>query len=246
MTEVSMFIPCVVDLFLPEIGEAMFRLLQRLGKTPAYHEEQTCCGQPAISAGYPLHSKKAAKHFLSVFENDPAIVCPSASCVYSIKHDYPEILRDEARWLEKAESVAAKTFELSQYIVDILQITDVGAAFEGKAAFHESCKSLRGLGVSEQPREMIQSVKGIELVPLNGAEVCCGFGGAFSFTFPEISEALVREKTENFINSGADLLILNEPGCLLNISGYLNRHHPDLKAVHLAAFLAENIPGDEP
>ncbi|MBU2645553.1 (Fe-S)-binding protein [bacterium] len=243
MTEVSMFIPCTADLLMPEIGEAVYHLLRILGKTPVYHEEQTCCGQPAISAGYRQPAREAAKHFISVFEKDAVIVCPSGSCIYTLRYDYPRLLQDEPEWLERAASVAARTYELSQYVVDILKVTDIGSQFEGKAAFHESCKNLRGLGISEQPKQMIQGVRGTELVPLNSAEVCCGFGGEFSFNFPNISEAMVKAKTRNFIDSGADVLIISEPGCLLNIAGYLKRHHPDRKAVHLANFLVDSQQG---
>ncbi len=244
MTDVSMFIPCMVDLMLPEIGESVFRLLRRLGKQPMYHEEQTCCGQPAISAGYRKPAIEAAKHFISLFENDDAIVSPSGSCVYTVKYDYPELLQNEPEWLKRAESLADRIFEISQYLVDQLDLTDVGATYNGKVAFHESCKNLRGLGVSDQPKQLLGKVQGTEMVPLNGAEVCCGFGGAFSVGFPEISEAIVKEKTDNFIACGADLLILSEPGCLLNVSGYLEKQHPEKRAVHLASFLAENQKGD--
>ncbi|MCP4751139.1 MAG: (Fe-S)-binding protein [Proteobacteria bacterium] len=243
MSEVSMFVPCSADLLLPEIGEAMFHLLRRLGKKPVYHEEQTCCGQPAVSAGYRGPAREAAKHFIEVFENDSVIVCPSGSCIHTVKHDYPRLLQDEAGWLKRAEKVASNIYELSEYLVDVLAAEDVGAVFEGKVAFHESCKNLRSLGISAQPKKVIQAVKGTELVPLNGAEVCCGFGGEFSFGFPEISEAMVKDKTDNFIASGADLLVLSEPGCLLNVAGYLKRHHPDRKAVHLVNFLVDNQEG---
>ncbi|MCP4754520.1 MAG: (Fe-S)-binding protein [Proteobacteria bacterium] len=243
MNEVSMFVPCSADVLLPEIGEAMFDLLRHLGKKPLYHEDQTCCGQPAINAGYRKPALKAAQHFIEVFENDSVIVCPSGSCVSTVKHDFPALLAGEAEWAQRAKAVAEKTFELSQYLVDRLNTTDVGAVFRGKVAFHESCKNLRGLKVSDQPKKLIQAVDGIELIPLNGAEVCCGFGGAFSFSYPEISEALVKEKTANFINSGADLLVLSEPGCLLNIEGYLKRHHPEKRVRHLVCFLVENLQG---
>lgn len=240
MSGISLFIPCMVDLIMPDIGESLFRLIKRLGKKPVYHEEQTCCGQPAISAGYRQPAVEAAKHFITVFDNDDVIVSPSGSCVCTVKFDYPELLQDEPKWYERAVTLSERIFELSEYLVDELNQVDVGAAFDGKVAFHESCKNLRSLGVSDQPKKLLEGVRGTELVPLNGAEVCCGFGGAFSVGFPEISEAMVRDKTDNFISSGADVLILSEPGCLLNVSGFLERHHPGKRAVHLARFLTEN------
>jgi L-lactate dehydrogenase complex protein LldE len=231
----------MVDLFLPEIGEACLQVLRRLNLDPVYHPEQTCCGQPAIHAGYVRKAKDSAKHFVAVFGEDEAVVCPSGSCVCTVKDRYLEILQDEPDWLRRAEALAPRVYELSQYIVDVQGVEDLEASYEGKVAYHESCRVLNGLGVSEQPKKLIQAVTGTELVPMQGAQVCCGFGGEFSTNYPEISEALVSEKVANYIASGADLLVACDPGCLLNIGGYLRRHHPDKEAVHIASFLAEAI-----
>ncbi len=238
MKTVSLFIPCTVDLFLPEIGEATYRLLQRLGAHPIYHPEQTCCGQPAINAGYLSQARKAAKHFIDVFGEDEMVISPSGSCVCTVKYHYPDLLCDEADWRLRAEALAARTYELTQYIVDVLGVEDCGATFNGKVAYHESCHILRGLGVSEQPKKLISNVKGSRLLALTGADTCCGFGGEFANDYPDISEAMVKEKCENYLASGADVLLLCEPGCLLNIGGYLSRNHPDKKVMHLAEFLA--------
>ena len=241
MSNPSLFIPCMVDLFLPEIGEACLQVLRKLDLAPVYHPEQTCCGQPAIHAGYVRKAKESAKHFIEVFGEDESVVCPSGSCVCTVKDRYPELLQDEPDWLRRAEDLAPRVYEFSQYLVDVLRVEDVGGAYAGKVAYHESCRVLRGLGVSEQPKKLIRAVKGGELVPMQGAEVCCGFGGEFSTNYPEISEALVSEKAANYIASGADVLVACDPGCLLNIGGYLHRHHPDKQAVHIASFLAEAI-----
>jgi len=241
MTEVSVFIPCLADLFLPEIGEACLKLLRRLDIDPIYHKEQTCCGQPMLNAGYIKQAKRAAKHFIEVFEDDDVVVCPSGSCIHTVKHRYPDLLQDEPEWLDRAEKLASRVFELTQYIVDGLGVEDVGGSFEGKVAYHESCQLLRGLGVSEQPKKLIGGVKGAELEPLNRAEACCGFGGEFASNYSEISEAMVSDKVENYIASGADVLLACEPGCLLNIGGYLSRNYPEKKVMHIACFLAEAI-----
>ena len=235
---VSMFIPCIVDLFLPDIGKATYRLLKKLGLTPVYHAEQTCCGQPALNAGYTDQAREVAKHFIKVFENDDVIVSPSGSCVCTVKHHYPQLLAHEPQWLARAQAVAGKIYELTQFMVDVMGVTDCGTSFAGRVAYHESCHVLRGLGVSQQPKTLIAGVTGAELVPLRFAEGCCGFGGAFAVNYPDISRAMVEEKCENYIDSGADLLLLCEPGCLLNIGGYLRRHHPDKKVMHMAQFLA--------
>lgn len=241
MSNPSLFIPCMVDLFRPEIGEACLRVLRRLDLDPIYHQEQTCCGQPAIHAGYVKKARASAKHFIEVFGEDEAVVCPSGSCVCTVRDRYPEILQDEPDWLRRAEELATRVYEISQYIVDVRGVHDLGASYEGKVAYHESCRVLNGLGVSEQPKKLIRAVAGAELVPMQGAQVCCGFGGEFSTNYPEISEVLVEEKVANYLASGADVLVACDPGCLLNIGGYLRRHHPDREAVHIASFLAEAI-----
>jgi len=239
MKNVSLFIPCMVDLFLPDVGEAMVRLLRRLGLSPVYHDRQTCCGQPFFNGGRQNEAVKLAKHFIEIFEKDENIVCPSGSCVVMVKKHYPEIFADDAKWLKRAEDVAGRVFELSAFIVDVMGRTDVGASFSGTVTYHESCQLTRELGIVEQPKSLIKAA-GAQLVPLPNAAACCGFGGHFSVKYSDISEALVKEKADHFIASKGDLLVISEPGCFLNINGYLNRHHPELKAVHIANFLAGN------
>jgi len=241
MKKVSLFIPCIVDLLLPEIGEATVRLLSRLGVRPVYHADQTCCGQFSFNAGFRREAARMAVHFLEVFGEDEAVVCPSGSCVNMVRNRYLELLEDEPRWLDRARKLAPRVYELTEFLVGVLKVEDVGAAFSGKVAYHESCSLLNGLGVSEQPKKLLRAVRGAELVPMRDADVCCGFGGEFSSRYPEISEALVAAKAARFLESGADVLVLCEPGCLTNISGYLSRHHPDRKALHMAEFLARNL-----
>jgi L-lactate dehydrogenase complex protein LldE len=241
MKQISLFIPCIVDLFLPDIGEATVKLLRKLGLSPNYHEEQTCCGQPAFHAGRTTEAVQLAKRFIEIFENDDAIVSPSGSCVLMVKKHYPELLADDPVWFKRAQAVSDRVFELSQFIVDEMGITDVGAGFSGSVAYHESCQLTRELGVVEQPKTLIKAVKGVELVPLEAAAVCCGFGGHFSVNYTDISEALVKGKAGHFIDSKADLLIISEPGCFLNINGYLSRHHPEHKAMHIANFLSGTL-----
>ncbi|HZK44249.1 MAG TPA: (Fe-S)-binding protein [Syntrophomonadaceae bacterium] len=239
--QVSLFIPCTVDALLVDIGKDMVQIMAEVGFDLHYHKDQICCGQPALTAGYIEEAKKSAKRFIEIFEKDEYVVSVSGSCVNTVKNDYCKILVDEPGWLKRAEALSEKIFEFSQFMVDVAKITDVKAQFDGKVAYHHSCHLLRGLGVQEQPMEMLSAVKDIELVPLNGAEDCCGFGGQFALKYPYISEALVRDKVKNFIASGAEYLILADPGCLLNISGYLHRHHPDRTAMHLVSFLAKHM-----
>jgi L-lactate dehydrogenase complex protein LldE len=155
-----------------------------------------------------------------------------------VKHHYPELLSDEPDWFRRAAELALRVYELSQYLVDVLHADDLGAVFQGNVAYHESCHILRGLGVSAQPERLIAAVKGAKLVPLNQGDFCCGFGGEFANHYADISEAMVEDKVRNYLESGADLLIVCEPGCLLNIGGYLSRNHPGKRVMHLASFLA--------
>jgi L-lactate dehydrogenase complex protein LldE len=244
MKEVSLFIPCTVDLFLPHLGEAAVQLLRRAGVKPIYHPAQTCCGQPALNSGYRKEARAAAKHFIEVFGNDDAVVSPSGSCVCMAKFHYPELFEDEPDWRRRAEDLGGRIFELTQFLVDVLKVEDLGVSFAGKVAYHESCHILRGLGVSEQPKKLLRAVSGTELVPMEAAENCCGFGGEFASHYPDISEGMLALKVERFLASGADTLLLCEPGCLLNIGGYVNRKHPGKRVMHVASFLARGGKGE--
>ncbi|HWQ74974.1 MAG TPA: (Fe-S)-binding protein [Syntrophomonas sp.] len=240
---VSLFIPCAVDALLGDVAADTFLLLSALGFEVVYHEEQTCCGQPAISAGYPELVRDIAKRFIKIFEADEVIVSPSGSCVNTVKNDYAKILQDEPEWQQRALETGGRVYEISQFLVDYAGIEDVNASFTGKIAYHKSCHLLRALGIDEQPYKLLRQVKGAELAPLNSAEQCCGFGGQFSLKYPLISEVLVRQKTDNFLLTGAQRLIVSDPGCLLNIGGYLHRCHPHLQAQHIVSFLAQNMEG---
>lgn len=243
MPRVSLFIPCIVDLVLPGIGESTAAIVRHLGLTPSYHQQQTCCGLMAFNGGFRDEARRLARHFIEVFEADEAIVSPSGSCVNMVKNRYPELFPDEPAWQRRALALAPRVFELSQFIVDHLGVTDLRAARQAAVAFHESCSTLNGLGVSAQPKALLGAVRGTTLVAFKGADVCCGFGGTFSNSFPEISTALVSQKVGFFLESGADLLVMCDPGCLLNIQGYLHRHHPGKQAMHLADYLAGALPG---
>lgn len=243
MKRISLFIPCAVDALLGDVGADTVKLLSSLGFDLIYHEEQTCCGQPAISAGHVDLARDIAKRFIEIFENDEVIISPSGSCVNTVKNDYARLLKDEPDWHQRALALSKRVFEISEYLVDQASIEDVNASFNGKVAYHKSCHLLRALGIDAQPQKLLSNVKGAELVPLNAAEQCCGFGGQFAIKYPLISEAMVKQKTQNFLQAGADILIVSDPGCLLNIGGYLHRNHPHLKAQHIVSFLAANLEG---
>jgi L-lactate dehydrogenase complex protein LldE len=243
MNRISLFIPCLMDVLFPATAENALHLLRKVGCDPVYPEGQTCCGLMPFNGGHRKAAKRLARHFIEVFDHDEAVVCPSGSCVNMVRNRYPDLFCDEPDWLRRAEAVSGRTFELSEYLVDVLGVEGVGAVYEGKVAYHESCSLLYGLGVTEQPKRLIRAVKGTELVPMDLADVCCGFGGEFSHHYSEISEAMVADKVEAYIASGADLLVSGEPGCLLNLRGYLSRHHPHRRAVHLSDFLMSGQVG---
>lgn len=240
---VSLFMPCSVNLLMPQVGDATRLLLNRLGVSTVYHDDQTCCGQMVLNKGFRDQAQGFARHFIEVFEKDEQIVCPSGSCVHMVRHHYPTLFDTEPQWKKRAEAVVAKVFELSEFIVDVLGKTETGGGFDGTVAYHESCHIHRALGISDQPKRLIRASKGTQLVPMNQADQCCGFGGEFSLDFSDISGAMVGTKARHFLDSGADLLVTGEPGCLLNIGSYLSKHHPDKRAVHLAEFLAGNGGG---
>jgi L-lactate dehydrogenase complex protein LldE len=233
----------MVDLVLPHIGESTAAIVRHLGLTPIYHPEQTCCGLMAFNSGFRDEARRLARHFIQIFEKDEVIVSPSGSCVNMVKNRYPALFADDPAWQRRALALAPRVFELSQFLVDRMGVTGLGATRHTAVAYHESCSTLNGLGISAQPKALLRAVTGTTLVELKGADVCCGFGGTFANSFPEISTALVAQKVGYFLESGADLLVMCDPGCLLNIQGYMRRHHPGKRAQHLADFLADALPG---
>jgi len=241
MYSVSLFIPCIVDHWLPRIGTATVELLRSLGCRPFYRREQTCCGQVLANSGHLEGAKKLARRMIEIFEEDELIVCPSASCVHMVRSQYPLLFQEEPEWQNRAKELAGRVYELSEFLVDYMRVMDVGARFSGSAAYHASCSHLRGLGLSTQPKSLMESVEGLQPVAMQNEQECCGFGGRFAVQYPDISTAMVADKAAHFLDSGADVLLLCEPGCLLNISGYLSRHHPEKSANHLAVFLADHL-----
>jgi L-lactate dehydrogenase complex protein LldE len=199
--KITLFVQCLVDGIYPEVGMAMVRIFENLGIDVDVPTEQTCCGQVAFNTGYVKEARSAASHFIDVFETADAIVCPSGSCTAMVRRHYPELFKYNTPSLKKAEAVAQKTFELSEYLVDVLGVKDLGARFDGKVTYHDSCHLLRGLGVARQPRTLINNVVGATLVEMENSDKCCGFGGAFSVKYPDISKAVLNEKVDYIIAS---------------------------------------------
>ncbi len=230
---IALFIPCFVDQLAPEVGLATATVLDRLGHEVEYAPEQTCCGQPAWNAGHASHAKALARRQLAVLgaSRPDAIVAPSGSCVAALH----QMLGDEDG---VDASLLARTWELSQFLVDELGIDDVGASGRGRVTFHDACHPLRELGIRDQPRRLLAGVRGVDVVPLDHAEECCGFGGMFAVKYPEISVGMGARKVDSILASGADHVVSTESSCLMQIRGLLERRGSPVGAMHLASVLA--------
>lgn len=234
----TLFAQCLVDTFYPEVAEAVATIFERLGMRIDCPPDQTCCGQPAFNAGYRRQARVAARHFIEVFENTGDIVCPSGSCVHMVRHGYAELFAGDPAWLARSRHIAARTFELSEYLVDVLGITDLGASCPAALTYHDSCHLLRGLGVARQPRLLIGAVRGAQLVEMEESGRCCGFGGTFAVQYPAISTAMTAEKVSSIVASGAEAVVGCDMSCLMNIEGLIKRRGLDIRVVHIAQLLA--------
>ncbi|PIE68155.1 MAG: Fe-S oxidoreductase [Deltaproteobacteria bacterium] len=238
---VSLFIQCLVDGFFPEVGEAMVHILESLGLRTDYPADQTCCGQPAFNAGYRTEARRAARHFIEVFESSDRIVCPSGSCVHMVREYYPLLFETEPRWQHRAVAVAEKTFEFSEFLVDVLGVEDLGSRYAGRITYHDSCHLLRGISVGRQPRRLLKNIRGAEFIEMPESDRCCGFGGAFSVKYAEISTAMLENKVGCIVASGADLVVGCDAGCLMNIQGMLDRKGLGIKTMHISQLLARGM-----
>ncbi len=235
-------ITCLGDVLRPEAGVATVRLLRRLGVRVHFPERQTCCGQPFYNSGFLPGARDMARHTLEVFEGDRPIVVPSGSCAAMVKVEYPHLFHDDPVWHARALAVAARTYELSDFLVNQLKVTDVGAEYHGKVAYHYACH-LRGLGLKSEAITLIQNVAGVEYVPMEKQDQCCGFGGSFAVRYPEISGAMVGEKVGCVTRTACDLLVSTDTGCLMNIGGALHRKGAAPQVSHLAELLETRQPG---
>ncbi|MEB1808062.1 MAG: (Fe-S)-binding protein [Bacillaceae bacterium] len=234
--KVSLFITCLADVFYPGVGKDTVEILERLNCEVVFPDNQTCCGQPAYNSGYHKEAKDVAKHMIETFAASDYVVSPSGSCV-SMIHEYPHLFKDDEAWKAKAEALVAKTFELTQFIVDVLKIEDVGASLKAKATYHTSCHMTRLLGVEDAPMKLLENVEGLEFASLPNKETCCGFGGTFSVKMVPISEQMVNEKIDHIEETEAEVLIGADCGCLMNIGGRIERQGKPIKVMHIAQVL---------
>jgi L-lactate dehydrogenase complex protein LldE len=210
--------------------------LRRLGVAVDFPEAQTCCGQPHFNSGYHDDARALARHTLSTFDNGQTVVAPSGSCAAMIKLEYPELFHDDPVWQQRALDMAWRTHELSDFLVNVLGIEDMGARYEGKVTYHMACH-LRGLGLLTEPERLLMRVKGLEYVKLERADECCGFGGSFSVRYPGISGAMVQDKAAFIEKAGVSAVVATDAGCLMNIAGCLRRRGSSVQALHLVQVL---------
>jgi L-lactate dehydrogenase complex protein LldE len=238
MSHVQLFVTCLVDTFYPGTGRAIVNILRRLGQQVDFPAGQTCCGQPAFNAGLRDEARPLAEHTIRVFEAAPdPVIVPSGSCAVMIRHGYAELFAQDPAWLARAQALAARTYEFSEYLVDVLGVTDLGARWPGKLAYHASCHPTLHLGLARQPRALLAQVRDAELLELPAAGECCGFGGIFSIEHPELSAELLKRKISNIQLSAAPTLVVTESGCRMHIAGGLGKANQPQRVVHLAEVL---------
>lgn len=244
VTRVAFMVTCLGDMFYPEVGEQIVRLLRRLGVTVEFPAGQTCCGLPLFNSGYHDEARRVARHAIRRFAGAERVVVPSGSCAWMVKAEYPHLFDGDPEARAEAERLAARTFELSQFLTGVLGVASgpVPGRLAGRVTYHDSCHLLRGLGESRGPRALLAGA-GAELVELPGADECCGFGGSFSVRLPDVSGAILRRKLEAIRATGADTVVACDAGCLMQIAGGLARAGDRVRARHLAEVLAETDGG---
>jgi len=240
VTRIALFVTCLADTLFPDVGKATVRLLERLGHDVVFPPAQTCCGQMHVNTGYQREALPLIRRYVDTFESHDVIVAPSGSCVGSISHQHAMVARrlGEEDLARRAEAVANRTYELSQLLIDVLGVEDVGAHYPHRVTYHPTCHSLRLLGLGDRPLRLLRNVSGIDLVPLPSADVCCGFGGTFAVKNADTSTAMLADKMRNVLATGAEVCTAGDSSCLMHIGGGLSRLRTGVKAVHLAEILA--------
>lgn len=239
MRTVQLFVTCLVDTFYPEVGEAAVKVLRRAGASVEFPRGQTCCGQPMFNAGLRTDARRVAEHTVTVFEAGRGeVVLPSGSCAHMIRHNYEELFEGRPDWLRRGRALAARTFELTEYLVDVMGVQDLGARWDGAITYHPTCHLHRGLGVDRPPKLLLEHVQAAEVRRLPEAEDCCGFGGVFSVEHPELSAEMLNRKITNLEATKAPTLVVCDAGCLMHIQGGLKRSKRTQNVRHIAEVLA--------
>ncbi|MEV2239371.1 (Fe-S)-binding protein [Micromonospora sp. NPDC049891] len=243
---IALFVTCLADTLFPEAARATVRLLERLGHEVVFPPGQTCCGQMHVNTGYQAQAVPLVRRHVRVFDPYDVVVAPSGSCVGSVRHQHAMVARraGDVRLASRAESVAARTFELSELLVDVLGVTDVGAFFPHRVTYHPTCHSLRMLRVADRPVRLLRAVRGLDLVELPAAEQCCGFGGTFAVKNADTSMAMLADKMRHVVSTGAEVCAAGDASCLMHIGGGLSRSGAGVRTVHLAEILASTDQGE--
>ena len=236
--KVTLFIQCIIDTLYPEVAEDMVSVLEALGLDLICPTDQTCCGQPAFNAGHRTEARAAAVKFIENFKDAEVIVSPSGSCVNMVRNHYPELLEDNPLLLAHARAIAEKTFEFTEFLVDVLGVEDLNARFPGRVTYHDSCHLNRNLHINRQPRALLSNIRELEFVEMKASDKCCGFGGTFAVKYSDISTAILEEKVQHIIDSGATVVTGCDMSCLMNIQGMLNRKKAPVQVMHMAQLLS--------
>ncbi len=245
--KVSLFVTCLTDQFYPRVGQAVVGVLEHLGCDVDFPTEQTCCGQPMFNTGCHDDAADLARRMIDVFEESHYVVTPSGSCCAMIRDYYFELLEHDKAYVSKARKMVAKTYEFTEFLMQVLKVDlkELGCAWPGggerkKVTYHYSCH-LRGLGMTNEAVQLLKQIEGVDYQELEKTEQCCGFGGTFAVKYPQISGAMVQDKTDCIRGTEAEILICNDGGCALNIMGALNRQGSDMRTKHLAEVVAEGL-----
>lgn len=234
---VQLFIPCFVDQLYPQTAFNMVKVLEKCGCKVKYNANQTCCGQPAFNAGFWSDAKDVCTKFIKDFNETDYVVAPSASCVGFVRNYYSKLF-DNSSFYKDVKDLQKRTFEFSEFLVNVLKAEDVGATLQAKATYHDSCAGLRECKIKEEPRKLLKKVKGLELFEMHDVETCCGFGGTFAVKFESISIGMADQKVNNALATGAEYIISTDLSCLMHIDGYIRHKNLSLKTLHLADVLA--------
>ncbi|MGD9860631.1 Fe-S oxidoreductase [Marinobacterium iners] len=236
--KVGLFVTCLADMFRPEVAFATVKLLEQAGCEVEVPRNQTCCGQPAFNSGDKHNSRTIARQTIEALEGYRYVVGPSGSCI-GMLHHYPELFTEDDPWKARAEALKARAFEVTSFLVDVLNFSGIQSEFNGKITYHDSCSGLRELGIKQQPRQLLSEIDGVELAEMQEAETCCGFGGTFCVKYPDISNRMVSNKTGFAADSGASTLVGGDLGCLLNMAGKLKREGREVQVRHVVELLAD-------
>lgn len=239
MPKAQLFITCLGDQFYTSTLQNMTQILEHLGVELTFPPEQTCCGQPLFNNGFEDKTRLIATNFMRAFsKSDAPIIAPSGSCVSMVKHHYTQLFPEGTPEHQLAADIVSRIFEFTEYLVNVLKVSDVGAVYPHKVTYHASCHYLRELGLKTEAKTLLNAVKGLEFVPLKEEETCCGFGGSFIVTFPEVSRSIMENKVKDIVASGVDTVVMCEPGCLMNVAGGLYKAGSKIRAVHIIDLLA--------